>query len=59
MVRYSGLSVWIAGGFSNVEGFEKKKNYMKSVDEGFILDAINVFRKEPVEKSDVVSEANS
>jgi hypothetical protein len=26
MVRYSGLSVWIAGGFSNVEGFEKKKN---------------------------------
>jgi hypothetical protein len=32
---------------------------MKSIDEGFILDAINVFRKEPVEKSDVVSEANS
>ncbi len=40
MIRYNGLTVWIVSGFSDIEGFEKKKNYMKSVDESFILEAV-------------------
>jgi len=34
------LIVWIVGGLSDIEDFEKKKHYMKSVDEGFILEAV-------------------
>jgi len=52
MTRYSGLSVWIVGGFSDIEGFEKKKHYMKDVDGDVILEAISIFREE---ESDIVS----
>jgi len=39
MIRYSDLDVWIVSEFSD---FEKRKHYMKSVDEGFILEAVRV-----------------
>ena len=47
MIRYSGLSVWIVSGFSDIECFEKKKHYMRSVDEDIVVEATDVFRREP------------
>jgi len=40
MIRYSGLSVWIVSGFSDIEGFEKERHYMRSVDEDIVMEAI-------------------
>jgi|GEM_PF-2503351 len=40
MTRYNSLNIWIVSEFSDIEDFKKKKHYMKSVDESFILEAI-------------------
>ncbi len=38
MTRYNSLNIWIVSEFSNVEGFEKKKKYMRSVDENIVME---------------------